>query len=133
MVYMIEKITELCVKLNLPTETRINSKTYGEKVLLLDFPDLITASNWRGFCIQSTNKKSKGQNPSLYPVVWKYENGKTIVRQVHKVLGIGCPIGHVIDHLNGNTFDNRRCNLEVITRAENTRRAQLKKEKNYGI
>lgn len=111
----------------------ISSKTYGTKVLKISCRDfyLFISDEWRGFCIQSTNKKSKGQNPSLYPVVWKYKNGKTIVRQVHKVLGIECPIGHVIDHLNGNAFDNRRCNLEVITRAENTRRAQLKKKKNY--
>jgi len=110
----------------------INSKTYGKKILEVDYFDVHEhLSKYSGFCIQSTNKKSKGQNPSLYPVVWKYENGKTIVRQVHKVLGIECPIGHVIDHLNGNAFDNRRCNLEVITRAENTRRAHQKKEKSY--
>lgn len=37
------------------------------------------------------------------------------------------PRGYVIDHVNGDTFDNRKSNLEVVTRAENTRRAQIKK------
>lgn len=106
----------------------INSKTYGEKELVLDYCDYLMLKRfWSGFCIQSTNTKKEGKNPSLYPVVWKYENGKTIVRKVHSVLGIEVPEGYVIDHLDGNTFNNQRSNFEVVTRAENTRRAQIKR------
>lgn len=106
----------------------IKSKTYGIKQLELDYFDVHNlVQKYSGFCIQSTNTKGENKNPSLYPVVWKYENGKTIVRKVHSVLGIEVPKGHVIGHLDGNTFNNQRSNLEVVTRAENTRRAQIKR------
>lgn len=36
-----------------------------------------------------------------------------------------CPKGYIIDHLNNKHDDNRACNLEYITRAENLRRAKL--------
>lgn len=109
-------------------EFTIKSKTYGEKVMKIGVSNFWALTHfWQGFCIQSTNTKREGKNPSLYPVVWRYENGKTIVRKVHSALGIQVPEGFVIDHLNGDTFDNRRENLEVVTRAENTRRAQIKR------
>ena len=109
-------------------EFKINSKTYGQKTVHIGVSDFYALTHfWSGFCIQSTNTKGKGKNPSLYPVVWRYENGRTIVRKIHSVLGLQVPEGYVVDHLDGNTFNNRRNNLEVVTRAENTRRAQVKK------
>lgn len=102
---------------------KIESQTYGVRYVKLDFLQYVEiCRNFRGFCIQSTNRKNEGQNPTLYPCVYDYKNGKTIVKQVHRALNLDIPKGHVVDHLNGDTFDNRLCNLEVVTRAENTRR-----------
>lgn len=113
----------------------IESKTNGRHLLRFDSDDykkLINFPGFKGFCIQSTNTKKPGKNPTLYPCIYgKIPNtGRTYVKQVHRVLIDIVPYGHVVDHIDGNTFNNERRNLEVVTRAENTRRAQRKKDKN---
>ena len=45
-------------------------------------------------------------------------NGETI--RLHRLI-MNCPEGMVVDHLNGNTLDNRKCNLRICTQLENTR------------
>ena len=50
------------------------------------------------------------------------------VKQIHRVLIPIVPYGHVVDHKNGDTFDNRLDNLEIVTRAENTRRARTRRQ-----
>lgn len=114
-------------------ELRIYSKTNGTHLLRLNHEDYRTIFSYPGFkgiCIQSTNTKREGRNPSLYPVIYGKDpyTEKPYVKQIHKILIPAVPKGHVVDHINGNTFDNRRENLEIVTRAENTRRAQIKKE-----
>ncbi len=39
--------------------------------------------------------------------------------------------GLEIDHLDGNPSNNAYCNLELVTRAENLRRREMRKNKNY--
>lgn len=41
--------------------------------------------------------------------------------------------GKVVDHINGNTFDNRRENLRVCSGGQNIQRGYLKKNKYMGV
>lgn len=43
-------------------------------------------------------------------------NGETI--RLHRLI-MNCPEGMVVDHLNGDTLDNRKCNLRICTQLEN--------------
>lgn len=47
------------------------------------------------------------------------------IRMHHFVLGIrshDLPPGHVVDHIDGDSLNNMRSNLEVVTQSENMRR-----------
>lgn len=44
-------------------------------------------------------------------------NNRTVKRYLHRVI-MNPPLGVEVDHINGNTLDNRRCNLRFATRAE---------------
>jgi hypothetical protein len=57
-------------------------------------------------------------------------SGKTIY--LHRFV-IGNPKGMDIDHIDGNKYDNRRCNLRICNRAENTlnRRKDSKASSGY--
>lgn len=39
-------------------------------------------------------------------------------QKLHRII-LNCPKDKIIDHINHNTLDNRRCNLRICTRAEN--------------
>lgn len=109
----------------------IDSKTNGRHLLKLNrssYKILFSFPGFKGLCIQSTNTKREGRNPTLYTCVYGKHPVTMVpyVKQVHRVLIPSVPKGYVVDHVNGNTFDNRFENLEIVSRAENTRRAQLK-------
>lgn len=56
-------------------------------------------------------------------------SGKRIVVPLHRFI-VDCPIGLIVDHINGNGLDNRRCNLRICTQSQNhmNQRTQTRKK-----
>lgn len=48
-----------------------------------------------------------------------HENGKLVIVKMHQAILGKQPEGFVIDHINGNKLDNRRCNLRIVTYQQN--------------
>lgn len=57
-------------------------------------------------------------------------NGKTRKLLMHQQI-IGKKDGYVIDHINGNGLDNRRCNLRHVTIRQNGQNLHIKKSSIY--
>jgi hypothetical protein len=55
------------------------------------------------------------------------ERGKTITMH-HAIMGVP-EKGLMIDHINGNGLDNRRCNLRIVTNRENCQNKHWRKGK----
>lgn len=49
----------------------------------------------------------------------RLENGKQKTVLLHRFI-LDAPPGFEVDHINGDSLDNRRCNLRLATRSQNT-------------
>lgn len=91
----------------------INSKKYGQKIVLLDEEDYKAVINEnyslsltydktiKNFYVAFTKKPSKGGSRLLHRYIMQPSKGMTV------------------DHINHNPLDNRRCNLRVCTQFQN--------------
>ncbi|MCQ2574535.1 MAG: HNH endonuclease [Alphaproteobacteria bacterium] len=87
-------------------EIHIDSKKYGKHIVLIDYID--------AYLLVGQELNIKKDITYKTPVYYAYINNT----RLHRII-TGCPDNMVVDHINHNTLDNRRCNLRVVTNRVN--------------
>lgn len=85
-------------------------------VTVVNLEDLKRIANYRWFAVVTKDQ----------PYVVSRQKGR-----LHRFL-TKAPIGFVVDHINGDTLDNRRCNLRICSQAENVRNSSVRKTSKTG-
>lgn len=92
----------------------IKHTKYGDMTILLDDEDYnFILDNKLSLCIQNANRVHK------YVYIQEYINKKRRCTLLHRYI-TNCPKDKVVDHINHNTLDNRRCNLRITTKRGNS-------------
>lgn len=82
------------------------------KVALVDDADFEYLNQWKWFADKATNNKFYAVRKSIRI------NGKGINQKMHRII-FGNNLESHIDHINGDTLDNRRINLRICTHQQN--------------
>jgi hypothetical protein len=83
-------------------------------VALIDDSDAEMVLPIKWFCLQSRK--------NFYACQQAYAGN---YRRMHRLI-MQAPVGMLVDHINRNTLDNRRCNLRLCTHSENTAHSLVK-------
>ena len=94
------------------------------KVTLIDLADWLLVRDHRWYAAE------------LYPGRWyaqtniRKSDRRRVTLQLSRLILMPVP-DHEVDHRNGETLDNRRCNLRVCTRIENARNRRLNEGRRF--
>ena len=97
--------------------------------ILIDYDDLdiVYSHGWNIDKIAANKKKL------FYFTAERVINGqRTKIRLHREIMKCERKDGKYIDHINGNTLDNRKCNLRICSNAENARSRKVRKDSSSG-
>lgn len=99
--------------------TSVYSRVIDGQAVLVDAKDalLLDAHRWR-------YAQARGK---FYVRRYCKINGKSKTIYLHRLVAAPIPANMVVDHINGDTLDNRACNLRHVTVAENCQNLQRAK------
>lgn len=83
-------------------------------IILVDDEDYNFLNQFRWY-LRRSNKRNNQLGYAQTPITINRKQTSIIM---HKIL-IDIPNGMVIDHINHNTFDNRKSNLRIVTKSQN--------------
>lgn len=89
---------------------KIQNNLYGNFDALIDIEDIEKIKDYYW------NIRYDKRHPNCVPYVESRKNNKRV--HLHRLI-MDCPVGLVVDHINGNNLDNRKRNLRIITQNEN--------------
>jgi len=92
-------------------ELMINSPKYGKKIVLIDDEDYDKIKNY------SWGLQYDGNAFYITHNRCNSDRTRTMLR-IHRII-TDCPEGMIVDHINGDTFDNRKENLRICTQSGN--------------
>lgn len=76
--------------------------------------------------------RGKESHGNIYALISKsndiYRNSEALHRIIFRIYGINIPKNKVVDHINGNTLDNRFSNLRLIDNGLNRRNSKSKNQ-----
>ena len=87
------------------------------KYAIIDIEDYDLVSQYKWY---SGYEKS---SQSFYAKANMKVGEKIIIERLHRLI-LSAKKGEIVDHINGNTLDNRRCNLRFASAAENIRNSR---------
>ena len=114
-------IKNRCSKVGNVVGIHVTQRNETKHVVLMDLEDFERINDLRNFtvCVQF----DKGTN-SFY-AFYHDENNKS--KKLHRLI-MSTPKGLMVDHINHQTLDNRRCNLRNVTTRENLSNQKRKSE-----
>lgn len=86
---------------------------------LIDDGMMEAISNEYSWMVQPESRK-QGSGAYIYRLEKRDANGKRKRQYMHRIL-VNAQPGSCVDHINGNTLDNRLCNLRITDRHGNQR------------
>lgn len=114
------KINGNTVSILIESNTKTGCKTkISYREAIIDLSDLGRVMELNGYWTANTKN-----NPYVY--------GPKGIGMIHKWI-MNPPSGLVVDHINYDTFDNRRCNLRIYTVRENTLNKKLSPKSKSGV
>jgi hypothetical protein len=104
-------------------QININNKYIEQNYFIIDDEDfhLVKNKKWRIL----NNHLDRGYTGNLY-VIGSY--GKLLHRLI-----LNAEKGQVVDHINGNGLDNRKCNLRFVTYSENMQNVHKVRDNKFGL
>lgn len=110
-------------------ELKITHPTRGNIITIIDDEDYTKISQYNKWHVVSYKNDKKLYLKSNKRIGKR----KSITFYMHRII-MDCPENKVVDHINGNTLDNRKENLRICTKSENNiNRAPNKNSNHKGV